>query len=174
MTEDKYTKIIPINDYFELQDIMQGRNTEYIDFREKFIFRGVNKKNYELIPSSLRDNNILDYLDSDFKNPINMKKENTFRYNLSVKDKIPDENGFYKFNINKFDKFENGEKLKDEYNINQFKLIKEMCTLFDFINYSDRYGLKIPISSTTRKQIYKSVINIPPLGHKRNISNLSH
>ena len=162
LTEDKYTKIIPINDYFELQDIIQGRNKEYIDFRDKFIFRGVNKKSYELIHSSLRDNNILDYLDSDFKNPINMKKENTFRYNLSVNDKIPDEKGFYKFNVNKFDKFENGEKLKDEYNINQFKLIKEMCTLFNFINYSDRYGLKVPISSTIRKQIYKSVINMPP------------
>lgn len=162
MTEDKYTKIIPINDYFELQDIMQGRNKEYVDFRDKFIFRGVNKKSYDLIPSSLRDDNILNYIDSDFKNPINMKKEEALRYNLSIKNKSPDKEGFYKFNINKFDKFENDEKLKDEYNINQFKLIKEMSALFIFIYYSDRYGLKVPISSNIRKQINKSVINIPP------------
>ena len=161
MTGDKYTKTILINDYFELQDIIQGRTGEGIDFRDKFIFRGVNKKKYKLIPSSLRDNNILDYIDSDFNNPINMKKEDANRYKLSTKNKIPDNEGFYKYNLNKFNKFENNETLTDRQNINQFKLIKEMYILFDFIHYSDRYGLKTSIPPNIREQINKSTINIP-------------
>ena len=161
LSDDKYTKTIPINDYFELQDIIQGRNKDYLDFRDKFIFRGINKKSYELIPSSLRNNDILNYIDSDFNNPLTMKKEDALLYGLNIKDKIPDEEGYYKFGVNKYDEFENGAKLISEPNINQFKLIKEMHILFNFIFYSDRYGLKVPISPNIRKQINKSVINIP-------------
>ena len=41
---------------------------------------------------------------------------------LNIKNKTPDEQGFYEFKLNKYDEFENGVKLDDEYNLNQFKL----------------------------------------------------
>ena len=70
-----------VNDFFELKEIIQARNKDYPDFRDKFIFRGINKKSYELIPSSL-NNDILEYIDSDFNNPINMKKEERLNFEL--------------------------------------------------------------------------------------------
>lgn len=162
MNEEKYIETITINDYFELQDIIQGRG-DYIDFRDRFIFRGINKKSYPLIPSSLRDNSVLEYIDSDYKPSFNLKKESALRYKLNIEDKTPDEQGFYKFELNKYDEFENGEKLDDEYNLNQFKLVKEMHILLNFIFYSDRYGLKVPISSNIRKQTLNSIIDLPPI-----------
>lgn len=160
MNEEKYVEKITINDYFELQDIMQGRKN-YADFRDDFIYRGINKKSYKLIPSSLRDNNILDYIGSDYNPPFDLKKETAMRLGLNIKNKTPDEQGLYKFKLNKYDEFENGVKVNDEYYLNQFKLGKEMHVLFNFIFYSDRYGLKVPISSNVRKQSLKSVIDIP-------------
>ena len=52
-------------------------------------------------------------------------------------------------------------RLDDEYNLNQFKLVKEMHILFNFIFYSDRYGLKVPISPNIRKLSLNSIIDIP-------------
>lgn len=77
MNEEKYIETITINDYFELQDIIQGRR-DYKDFRDRFIYRGINNKSYQLIPSSLRGNNILDYIDSDYKPSFNLKKKMLF------------------------------------------------------------------------------------------------
>ena len=57
MENTEYVEEYEIKDYFELQDIIQGRG-DYIDLREKCIFRGVSRKYYELIPSSLRGVNI--------------------------------------------------------------------------------------------------------------------
>lgn len=162
MNEEKYIETITINDYFELQDIIQGRR-DYKDFRDRFIYRGINKKSYQLIPSSLRGNNILDYIDSDYKPSFNLKKEDALLYGLNIENKTPDEEGFYDFKLNKYDKFENGVKLDNEYNLNQFKLVKEMHILFNFIFYSDRYGLKVPISSNIRKQTLNSIVDIPPI-----------
>ena len=48
---------------------------------------------------------------------------------------------------------------KDEF-VKQASL-KVTFFLFNFIFYSDRYGLKVPISSNVRKQSLKSVIDIP-------------
>ena len=160
MCEEKYIETITINDYFELQDIIQGRR-DYKDFRDMFIYRGINKKCYGLIPSSLRNNNILDYLDSDYKPSFHIKKETALRYGLNIKNKTPNKKGFYEFKLNKYDKFENGVKIDDEHTLNQFKLVKEMKILFDFMIYSDKYGLKVPISPNIRKQSLKSVVDIP-------------
>ncbi|MBE6500326.1 MAG: FRG domain-containing protein [Methanobrevibacter thaueri] len=160
MSEEEYIETIQINDYFELQDIMQGRN-DYADFRDDFIYRGINKKCYELIPSSLRNNNILDYIGLDYNPPFSLKKESAIRLGLNIKDKTPDNKGLYKFKINKYDEFENGVKVDNEFYLNQFKLGKEMYVLFNFIFYADKYGLKVPISANVRKQSLKSIIDIP-------------
>ena len=83
MNEEKYIETITINDYFELQDIIQGRG-DYIDFRNRFIFRGINKKSYPLIPSSLRDNSVLEYIDSEYKPSFNLEKESALNYGLNI------------------------------------------------------------------------------------------
>lgn len=134
MGEEEYIETIQINDYFELQDIIQGRN-DYADFRDDFIYRGINKKSYKLIPSSLRDNNILDYIGSDYNHPVSLRKDDALRCGLNIEDKVPDEQGFYKFKLNKYDEFENGVKVDNQSNLNQFKLGKEMYVLFNFIFY---------------------------------------
>lgn len=165
MTEETYIKTITINDYFELQDMIQGRG-EYSDLREDYIFRGISKKCYKLIPSSLRENNIINYIDSEYAPVFKMQKETAIRYGLDIKDKIPNKQGNYDFKLNKYDKFENGRKIEDEPELNRFKLIKEMEILFYFCFYSDKYGLKIPMSQNVRKQLLSSSIHIPSIWPK--------
>ena len=50
---------IQINSYDELVNIICGKHDNYKeDLREKFIFRGLSDIKYELIPSSLRKDNL--------------------------------------------------------------------------------------------------------------------
>ena len=54
-----------IRNYYDLMNIIQGKG-DFKDFRNNYIFRGLNNKNHSLIPSSLRDNGLINkYINDD-------------------------------------------------------------------------------------------------------------
>ncbi len=55
MAYDDYIKTYNISTTSQLFDIIQGKDN-YPDIRENYIFRGLKKSSYNLIPSSLRLN----------------------------------------------------------------------------------------------------------------------
>lgn len=155
----KYDDIVEIHNiksYGELLDIIQG-NTGNEDLRKDFVFRGLKRFDYELIPSSLRKDKktkenleINDYIiDSEFSffteiNTIFKTEDGTEHHGLAVdlinkKSKIID---------NGFDDYLN----KDLFGLNQFK--REIYVLLTFLDYADKIGLKIPTSTHVRRWIH--------------------
>ena len=164
---DDFVETHEINSYQELLDIIQGKG-DNSGLREDFIFRGLKKENYKLLPSSLRKNDdgeliINDHiLNSDF----------CFKLNCNIGDAIKD--GFIDFNdfnnfnldgyvdfiINKYGKRIN-EGTASDFNdlkyINskaelQFK--RETYVLLKFLNYADKIGLKISVDEEVRRWIH--------------------
>ncbi len=54
--QEKYDKLVEIHEIKEFSDLSNLIKIEDIDLRENFIFRGIKKSSYDLIPSSLRKN----------------------------------------------------------------------------------------------------------------------
>lgn len=125
-----------------------------LDLRENFIFRGLKKDTYKLIPSALRtncNNNINEYIsDSEFH--FNLRKQLTIQ-DLSGKEKT----GMLYATI---DKEERPLLKRSKITVNsegelQFK--REVYVLLKFLNYADMIGLKIPSNTTIRQWMHNSL-----------------
>ena len=72
MKNNKFIKTHEIKNYQDLLDIIQG-NSKYGDLRQDYIFRGLKKSHYDLVPSALRkdENGVYEITrfiaDSEFK-----------------------------------------------------------------------------------------------------------
>lgn len=152
MSEGKYIKNIPIKNYDELVEIIQGKTDLCDDLREKFIFRGLEDDAYELIPSALRNDNKLDnFVDEDFKTTFSLSHEKAVEYGFISADEKYDDKEF--FPVNKYGKLIE-EKVNDyTMTLEEFQFKKEMNALMKFLNYSDKLGLKIPIKQDVRELI---------------------
>lgn len=159
MKDSEYVEEYEINDYFELQDIIQGRG-DHIDLREKCIFRGVSRKCYKLIPSSLRGFNIAHYIDADYAPGIRLRKKDALELNLSVPEDM-DDAGYEVYNLNKKYEFDNGRGLDDAFSLNQFKALQELFVINKFLDDADKEGLKVPIPQEVRKKIHSRELEIP-------------
>ena len=155
----KYDDIVEkhnIESYDDLLNIIRG-NDDDKDLRKDFIFRGLKKSSYHLIPSSLRrdeetnnDLKINDYIiDSEFNfiAPINtiFKAEDGTEHKGFAVDMI---NKKSKITDNGFDDYLNN----DLFGVNQFK--REIYVLLTFLDYADKIGLKIPTSTHVRRWIH--------------------
>ena len=155
----KYDDIVEKHDiesYDDLLNIIRG-NDDDKDLRKDFIFRGLKKSSYHLIPSSLRrdeetnnDLKINDYIiDSEFNfiAPINtiFKAEDGTEHKGFAVDII---NKKSKSTDNGFDDYLNN----DLFGVNQFK--REIYVLLTFLDYADKIGLKIPTSTHVRRWIH--------------------
>ena len=155
----KYDDIVEIHNiksYGELLDIIQG-NTGNEDLRKDFVFRGLKRFDYELIPSSLR-------------------KDKKTKKNLEINDYITDSEFNYFAQINTICKTEDGEdregfnfeeidknsflpfdKSEDDLNNDLYGMIqfkREIYVLLSFLDYADKIGLKISTSTHVRRWIH--------------------
>lgn len=161
---DNFVKTHKITSYDELIKIIHGKR-EWKDFRENYIFRGLKKSTYKLIPSSLRKNKKSD----DFSiNEFITKSEFKFYLNIDVEevkkiDKYKEEfesledNGIIVFTV---DKHENPIETEYSYNIhsfNQLQFKREVYVLLKFLNYSDKIGLRINTNTYIRRWIHNAL-----------------
>lgn len=158
MVNNEYIDEYEIKDYFDLQDIIQGRRN-HINLREKCIFRGVSRKCYKLIPSSIRGCDIKRYIDADYAPGIRIRKEDAQKLDLNTESM--NDNEYEIFKLNKKYKFENGRLLNDPLSLNEFKALQELFVIFKFIDNADKEGLKVPINQKIREKLHSPELGIP-------------
>lgn len=143
-----------INNFHDLMDIIQGKG-EYCDIRNDYIFRGVDNKDYDLIPSSLRENSeINDYINKNFK------FNKLYSLDKAIKEGIikqKDQFNEVKWIIPTVNK--NGEIIKGKgYSVitsdDELQFKRELYVLLKFLDYSDRNGLKISADYKVRENIH--------------------
>lgn len=156
--DNEYVCEYVVEDYFKLQDIIQGRG-DYVDLREKCIFRGVSRTCFELIPSSLREYNLTPYIDVDYTPGIRISKKDAQELNLNTEGMNDDD--YEIFRLNKNYEFENGKLLKDSISLNQFKALEELFVIHKFIDNADKEGLKVPIRQNIREKIHSPELENP-------------
>lgn len=154
MLEEKYkydnlVKIHEIKDYDTLLDFI---NIDGRDLREKFIFRGLKKYNYELVPSSLRKS------DDDTYNINQFIKKSEFKFHKKElkREKMDGKEGLSEIHST-VDKNNNSVSQTSPYEISsdselQFK--REIYVLLKFLDYADKIGLKIKASTSIRRWIH--------------------
>ncbi|MBE6511558.1 MAG: FRG domain-containing protein [Methanobrevibacter olleyae] len=149
---------IKIESYDELVNIICGKHEKNkIDLREDFIFRGLSDVKYELVPSSLRRNDlnqlkIDEFIESNEKFWIEVDKEEVAEKNL-VCYEDSSENKYY-IEVDKY-----GNPTLDEntdYFVakNELQNEKELYILEKFFNYADKCGLKVNTNNWTRELIH--------------------
>lgn len=160
----KFRKIHKINKYSELIKIIQGELI-FGDLRQDYIFRGLKKSKYELIPSALRKNEKEDYeitkfiansefelglytdliqYAEDFNEIILPKTNQNINYNAFINRTI-DKHG----NIT-------GKRGKTPFvrSASQLQFKREIYVLLKFLNYCDRIGLRIQVNENVRKYLH--------------------
>lgn len=152
---------IKIESYDELLNIICGKHeNNKIDLREDFVFRGLSNVNHELIPSSLRKDNlnqlkIDNIIETEQKFWIEVNEEEAKEKNLKYYEHEDS------FNIKKFyiqvDKYGKPTSAENTgYNVAKSKLQneKELYILQKFYNYADKCGLKVNTNNWTRGLIH--------------------
>lgn len=153
LQKEKYDSLVQeheITEFSDLQSII--KIDENIDLRENFIFRGIKRLSYNLVPSSLRrnkDTNELEInkfiLKSEFNFLQKQKKlEEYFNDTSDVFSKAIDKNNMPTKNIPKY-QINSEEEL-------QFK--REIYVLLKFLDYADKIGLKIQADTSIRRWIH--------------------
>ena len=135
----EYIKVYKVNDFYELMNIIQGKEKNE-DIRNDYIFRGVDNKDFDLIPSSLRKNSrINNYINKNFK------FHKIYSLDDAVKEGIIKEKDSFdgKWIIPTVDK--NGKVIDEKgYSIirsdGELQFKRELYVLLKFLDYSDRNG----------------------------------
>ena len=152
---------IQINSYDELVNIICGKHDNYKeDLREKFIFRGLSDIKYELIPSSLRKDNlnqlkIDEIIETNKKFLIEVEPDEVEEKNLECYEY----EDFSKKYYIEVDKYGNPTSDKNtDYHVSKEELQdeKELYILQKFFNYADKCGLKVNTNNITRDLIHPS------------------
>ena len=149
----EYIKVYKVNDFYELMNIIQGKEKNE-DIRNDYIFRGVDNKDFDLIPSSLRKNSrINNYINKNFK------FHKIYSLDDAVKEGIIKEKDSFdgKWIIPTVDK--NGKVIDGKgYSIirsdGELQFKRELYVLLKFLDYSDRNGLKISADYKVRENIH--------------------
>ncbi|WP_346675080.1 FRG domain-containing protein [Methanobrevibacter woesei] len=150
--ELKYEDLIKIHyikSYQELLNIITGKSN-FNDLRKNFIFRGLKKENYKLIPSSLRKNDEGNFIITDFI------IGSEFLYNKENPIKIENKDGFCTSKVDKNDKNIKSDKNPEKtiYSSQELQFRRETYVLLQFLNYTDKIGLKIPANENVRKWLH--------------------
>lgn len=150
----------------KLFDIIHGKG-DFPDLRRNFIFRGLKKWYYELLPSASRLNDLKNYflIDDYLENSkfiLEYRMSPIEAYNHGYIDKetctlYEHNKRLFKFKCDKCLKFVNTgiSTLNIIYNQSQAQVEKEKHILLKFLNFSDKSRLKIPHNMRLRKNIHK-------------------
>ena len=158
LTYDDLVEEHPVNDYQHLLDIINIGNDE--DIRENFIFRGLKKTNYDLTPSALRyDDETEDYNINKFIIESEFIFRITREHDIEIDGEI--KKGFSFDHINKSNQ---SVDVNPKYSVSsdgamQFR--REVYVLLNFLDYSDKIGLRIPTSSYVRRRIHNHLSYLP-------------
>lgn len=163
MTNDKFIKTHKIKNYNELLNIIQG-NSEFEDLRQDYIFRGLKKSSYELIPSALRKDKkgvyeITKFIaDSEFKLGLQTNfrqavEDDFFGEKLEVTKE--NENAIIMKPINKHGKIIEGNyRTPFISSSSELQFKRETYILLKFLNYCDRIGLRIQVNEKVRRGLH--------------------
>ena len=160
---NKFIKTHKIRKYQDLLNLIQG-NSKFGDLRQNYIFRGLKKSSYKLIPSALRkDKNgvyeITKFIaDSEFKLGLQTYykqavEEEFFGEKFEVKKEY--ENGIIMEPINK-----HGRIIEGDYrtpfirSASELQFKRETYVLLKFLNYCDRIGLRIQVTEKVRRWLH--------------------
>ncbi|MEE0939677.1 FRG domain-containing protein [Methanobrevibacter sp.] len=153
LQKEKYDRLVAIHkitEFTDLKDII--KIDEDYDLRENYIFRGVKRLSYNLIPSSLRKDSKTQQLEI---NKFILKSEFNF---LSKQNRLDTFfNKDYDVPTGPVDKNNMPSKITPKYQINskeelQFK--REIYVLLKFLDYADKIGLKIQADTSIRRWIH--------------------
>lgn len=150
---DEYICEHTIENHHEIFDLIQGRSSSLMDIREKCIFRGIGNENYKLEPSSLRRNEyFLNKFISSTDMPMYKVDNEIIEKNAIPKGEYMKYGNDYFLRLNKENVPIDGIEF-DSAVLNQLQIRKELRVLMDFINYSDKSGLKTNINQKLRELI---------------------
>lgn len=163
MKNNKFIKPHKIKNYQELLNIIQG-NSKFGDLRRDYIFRGLKKSRYELIPSALRKDKQGVYEITKFISDSEFKLGLQTTYRQAVEDDFfgekfevtkENENGILMKPINK-----HGRIIEDKYrtpfikSASELQFKRETYVLLKFLNYCDRIGLRIQVNENVRRWLH--------------------
>lgn len=160
---NKFIKTHKIRSYQKLLNIIQG-TSKFGDLRHNYIFRGLKKSSYELIPSALRKDKkgvyeITKFIaDSEFK----LGFQNYFRQ--AVEDDFFGE----KLEVTKENEMaiimrpinKHGRIIEGDYrtpfirSASELQFKRETYVLLKFLNYCDRIGLRIQVTEKVRRWLH--------------------
>lgn len=163
MKNNKFIKTHKIKNYQELLNIIQG-NSKFGDLRQDYIFRGLKKSYYELIPSSLRKDKQGIYKITKFIADSEFKLGLQTTYRQAVEDDFfgekfevteENENAIIMEPINK-----HGRIIEGNYrtpfitSASELQFKRETYVLLKFLNYCDRIGLRIQVNEKVRRWLH--------------------
>lgn len=146
---------IKIKSFDDLMNLIRGKDERTKqDLRKNFIFRGLSNVENELIPSSLRKNNlnqlkINEFIEPDYKFKVAISKTTAKDNNLTYKEHDYDKDNV----VILFDKYgtptdsKNSDFKAPE---NKLQIERELYILMKFLNYADKSGLKVNAEGFSR------------------------
>lgn len=146
LKEAKYDRLVEIHEITEFDNLLNIIKIDGEDLRENFIFRGLKKSSYELIPSSLREDNKID--EFILKSEFNFNFDEQIKFEFCNDETISFEKQLPKNNIT---------KLPPKYkvrSIEELQFKREIYVLLKFLDYADKIGLKIKASTSVRRWIH--------------------
>ena len=154
---------IKIKSYEELVMLICGKDkrTKH-DIREDFIFRGISNVKYELIPSSLRKNNlnqlkINELIESDYKFKVAISEKEVKNNNLIFDSNHRDADKNIVILFNKYGKPTIDINSKLEAPENKLQKEREYYVLMKFLYYADKCGLKINADENARNLLHTNL-----------------
>ena len=154
---------IKIKSYEELVKLICGKDkrTKH-DIREDFIFRGISNVKYELIPSSLRKNNlnqlkINELIESDYKFKVAISEKEVKNNNLIFDSNHRDADKNIVILFNKYGKPTIDINSKLEAPENKLQKEREYYVLMKFLYYADKCGLKINADENARNLLHTNL-----------------
>lgn len=150
---------IKIKSYDELVKLIRGKDkrTKH-DLREDFIFRGLSNAEYDLIPSSLRKNNlnqlnINELIEPTQKFKVSISKTDAEKYNLNyIEQDFDDRNAIVIFDKNGIPIDDKNSKYRAPEN--KLQTEKEFYILMKFLDYADKSGLKVNAEGFSRELLH--------------------
>lgn len=160
---DDYVKTHNISNFDELLKIIKGKS-DWGDLRENYVFRGMKKTSFKLIPSSLRKDKygnfeINKFISNDeFKFRLNLESDEVKKIDKiwNEFDDLP-ENSLISFITNKNEDFDHTSYPEFISSFNQLQFKREAYVLIKFLSHADRIGLDINANQYIRRWIHNAV-----------------
>lgn len=156
LTYDDLVEVHHVDDYEHLLDIINVDD----DIRDKFIFRGLKRTSYDLIPSALRYDKKTKECDI---NKFIIGSEFNFHITREHEMMVDGETrtGFSFDIINKSNQ---SVEVDSKYSVpseGALQFRREVYVLLKFLDHTDKIGLKIPTSTYVRRRIHNRLSYLP-------------